>query len=121
MRTWQSRRSTRTIALRLLDADGAPVEGIGVYLRGAGTSWHTTTATDTDGRLRVDVEPGTFEVLVMPRRLAAEDRRLFNSHWDDEAPQRHPLAAHLLSLGELTATAGGTTEAELRLPKDHER
>lgn len=107
---------TGKLVLRVLDAAGNPVPDVGLYLRGGGDSWHTTTASGVDGRLAVEVEAGSFTALVMPRRLAAADRKLFASHWQPDAPDPHPLAADLLTAGAVTAKAGETVEAELRLP-----
>lgn len=102
------------LRLRVLDAEGRAVAGLGLYLRSDSGLLHKTGDSDADGRIALDVEPATFTLSAMPLRLRALDLALFANGWTVAAPD--PLAINLLPAGSVTVKAGETVEADVHLP-----
>jgi hypothetical protein len=55
------------LRLRVLDGDGRPVAGVGLFLRGDGDCSHMTEASDAEGRISCEVEMQPFTVQTVPR------------------------------------------------------
>ena len=94
--------------------------GVGLYLRGDGGTVHMPSSSDAEGRLEAEVEPDEFTVLVLPRRLAREDRRLAVQTQRTQS-LTDPMAVNLLTVGRVTVKAGEITSEELRLPPEWSR
>jgi hypothetical protein len=105
-----------TLRLRLLDPDGKPIAGIPLELRdAAGELRHQPRETGADGRTALVLEPATFSVHVLTRRM--QDPQVRNAAFEN-ATGPDPLAPHRLRIGEITLPPGATLERELRLPAE---
>jgi hypothetical protein len=100
------------LMLRCLAPGGEPVARMQVQVRTPdGHIRAVTPHTDGDGRTRVDVDPGNYDLFVLPRNLQ-EPAAL--QAWFAARPGK-ALADALLPVGSF-AVAMGTGEQELRLP-----
>jgi hypothetical protein len=117
---------TGELALTLRDAAGAPVQGVAVQLVGDDPerpSW--LRPTDGSGTARSPATAGTLTLRVLPKRLQSNEaqQQLYRDAAlaAGGAPAGDPLAAHLLTIGSATVTAGQTTAVELKLPPEWEK
>lgn len=112
--------ATGVLDVRLVDAAGHAVEGVGIELRDAtGVARVTMPPGDKDGRTTLDIEAATFTASVLPKRLLAEPARTeFAMAHRGEAD---PFASVRVSLGTVVVRAAQTNTVELRLPATWDR
>ncbi|HEX5052673.1 MAG TPA: RNA polymerase sigma factor [Planctomycetota bacterium] len=104
-----------TLRLRVLDERGEPVAGVPLLLPGPQLAlWHRPAATDAEGCTTCEVEPGTFSVQVLPRRLLADGAQA--QFLREHRGVHDALAPFRIRLGDVTAVRGKTGTFELRLP-----
>jgi RNA polymerase sigma factor (sigma-70 family) len=113
--------SSGTLRIHLVDDAGQPMAQLSVALLDpAGQSCPTLPPTGADGTCHREIATGTYRVETRPKRLldqqaAAEYLRTHPPTTDDA------FAGARIHLGEVTVTAGRTTEATLRLPAEWSR
>jgi hypothetical protein len=106
------------LRLRLLDNDGKPVAGVAIELvDSAGQVRRSLPATDASGSAKAIVEPETYALRVLPKRLL--DPEAQRKVWAERPPDvQDPLARHRIPLGSVTVAVGQAIDRELRLPAE---
>lgn len=98
---------TGWLDLRLLAADGSPAEGATIDVRGTPSVEWREYAADAEGRVRIRVASGTYELRALPRRLGKRDARqaFLDEHgWQALENSWLPLDAVQVAAGAATGT-----------------
>ncbi len=106
------------LRIHAVDADGKPVAGFRMeLLNAAAEHCPTMPPTDADGNRQRELALGTYRVEALPKRLldqqAAAEYLRTHAHG-----QVDPFAGARIRLGDVTVTAGQTSEVTLRLPAE---
>jgi hypothetical protein len=87
-----------------------------LFLRPARGRRHQTSASDADGRILCEAEPGTYTVQVLPRSMQG---RFFArvQDWNLRRMGGDPGAGAWIDLGTITVAAGTSEQLDVRLPE----
>ncbi|MBM3962778.1 MAG: hypothetical protein FJ306_12885, partial [Planctomycetes bacterium] len=97
--------ASAALRITVLGATGKPVEGVEVFLRGAGNGTRLTP-TDAAGATATEVVPETLTLRVLPKALAEPHAQQALWREANARGDRDPLAAHWLTLRTIEAVAG---------------